>query len=92
MAHQEGQQNDHMADSWLSAFEEECLEDLESSETNMEDNVQRDTDFAMQKLFLQFQNSATAIAQLYKGSTNVNVFFFVGWNFYNGVGHRSTLT
>ncbi|XP_060562070.1 HUWE1-associated protein modifying stress responses-like [Ruditapes philippinarum] len=70
MAHQEGQQNDHMADGWLSAFEEECLEDLESSETNMEDNVQRDTDFAMQKLFLQFQNSATAIAQLYKDRTN----------------------
>lgn len=67
MAHQEGQQNDHLADSWLSAFEEECLEDMENSETNMEDNVQRDTDFALQKLFLQFQNSATAIAQLYKG-------------------------
>lgn len=70
MAHQEGQQNDHMADSWLNDFEEECLEDLESSETNMEDSVQRDTDFALQKLFLQFQNSATAIAQLYKDRTN----------------------
>lgn len=67
MAHQEGQQNDHMSENWLSGFEEECLEDLESAETNMEENVQRDTDFAMQKLFLQFQNSATAVAQLYKG-------------------------
>ncbi|KAL4240807.1 hypothetical protein ACF0H5_001595 [Mactra antiquata] len=66
MAHQEGQQNDHLTDSWLSGFEEECLEDIESSETNMEEDIQRNTDFAMQKMFLQFQNSATAIAQLYK--------------------------
>lgn len=67
MAHQEGQQSDHLSEPWLNEFEEECLEELETSETNMEETYQKDTDFAMQKLFLQFQNSATAIAQLYKG-------------------------
>jgi len=67
MAHQEGQPNDHLADGWLTDFEAECLEDVDNSESNMEDSLQRETDFAFQKLFLQFQNSATAIAQLYKG-------------------------
>lgn len=66
MAHQEGQQNEHFGENWFTGFEEECLEDMENSESNMEETVQRDADFAMQKLFLQFQNSATALAQLYK--------------------------
>ncbi|KAH3861898.1 HUWE1-associated protein modifying stress responses-like [Dreissena polymorpha] len=70
MAHQDGQQNDHLNDNWLTDFEEECLEDIESSEKNMDDSVERETDFALQKLFHQFQNSATAIAQLYKDRTS----------------------
>ncbi|XP_052772632.1 HUWE1-associated protein modifying stress responses-like [Mya arenaria] len=70
MAHQDGQPNEHLAENWLTEFEEECLEDLDNSESNMEDSLQRETDFALQKLFFQFQNSATAIAQLYKDRSN----------------------
>jgi len=70
MAHQEGHEDDHPGDNWFSSFEQECLGDMENSESNMEETVQRENDFAQQKLFLQFQNSATAIAQLYKERTN----------------------
>ena len=67
MAREEGHHDDNFPENWFNRFEEECLEDLETSESNMEDTIQRDGDFALQKLFLQFQNSATAIAELYKG-------------------------
>ena len=67
MAHQEGQESDGIPENWLSGFEDQCLEDFDS-ETNMEDTIQRETEYSLQKLFSQFQNSATAIAQLYKGT------------------------
>ena len=66
MAHKEGQDQDDIPENWLSGFEDQCLEDFDS-ETKMEDTLQRETEFSLQKLFSQFQNSATAIAQLYKG-------------------------
>ena len=66
MAHQEGQDQDDLPDKWLSGFEDQCLEDFDS-QTNMDDTIQRETEYSLQKLFSQFQNSATAIAQLYKG-------------------------
>ena len=74
MAHQEGQDQDDIPENWLSGFEDQCLENFDS-ETKMEDTLQRETDFAFQKLFSQFQNSATAIAQLYKGSYIVFDFY-----------------
>ena len=79
MAHQEGQDEDNLRDNWLSGFEDQCLEDYDATETNMDDTVQRETEYSLQKLFSQFQNSATAIAQLYKGTVTTSSavpFFF----------------
>lgn len=69
MAHQEGQESDDIPENWLSGFEDQCLEDF-SSETNMDDIIQRETEYSVQKLFSHFQNSATAVAQLYKDQTH----------------------
>ena len=58
-------------ESWLTSWEEQCIKNWEE-ETNLDDRFQNhnDTenhDILSQKLWLSFQNSATAIAQLYKG-------------------------
>lgn len=66
MAQDDHKDNDHLSENWLNDFEEECIEELEN-EPNMEDNLRRERECAVQKLWLQFQNSATAIAELYKG-------------------------
>lgn len=65
MEHEEDEHNDRLPDNWLNSFEEECIEDLHG-ETNMEEALETQRELAEQKLWLQFQNSATAIAQLYK--------------------------
>jgi hypothetical protein len=65
----EREENDHSdlsPDNWLNSFEEECIEELHT-EANMEEALETQRELAEQKLWLQFQNSATAIAQLYKG-------------------------
>lgn len=70
MAQDDHKDTDHLSENWLNDFEEECIEELEN-EPNMEDNLRRERECAVQKLWLQFQNSATAIAELYKG-----IYFF----------------
>ncbi|XP_067673318.1 HUWE1-associated protein modifying stress responses-like [Haliotis asinina] len=62
---EEHQDSEQPAENWLSNFEDQCLDDLES-EPNMEDRLQAEKEYAVKKLWLTFQNSATAIAQLYK--------------------------
>lgn len=64
---EEHQDSEQPAENWLSNFEDQCLDDLES-EPNMEDRLQAEKEYAVKKLWLTFQNSATAIAQLYKGN------------------------
>lgn len=66
MAEDKSQDVDQSGENWLSSFEEECLEDLDR-EPNMEDRIQAEREFSTQKLWLGFQNSASCIAQLYKG-------------------------
>lgn len=66
MEREEDNHGDLSPDNWLNSFEEECIEELHS-ETNMEEALEKQQELAEQKLWLQFQNSATAIAQLYKG-------------------------
>lgn len=65
MEREEDNHGDLSPDNWLNSFEEECIEELHS-ETNMEEALEKQQELAEQKLWLQFQNSATAIAQLYK--------------------------
>lgn len=66
MEREEGDHSDLSPDNWLNSFEEECIEELHN-EANMEEALETQRELAEQKLWLQFQNSATAIAQLYKG-------------------------
>lgn len=56
-------------ESWLSNWEEETIHDWES-ESNMDERVQMETESYSQKLWQSFQNSATAIAQLYRDQSN----------------------
>jgi len=67
MAREEGNGPDQGSENWLNSFEEECLEELDS-EPNMEETLQSQREYATQNLFIQFQNSATSIAELYKGT------------------------
>lgn len=62
-------------ESWLSNWEEECIQEWED-ETNMDERLKNDSEISSQKLWMGFQNSATAVAQLYKGNIlNKKLFF-----------------
>lgn len=64
MNQEEGQDEDQQP-NWLGNFEAECHDELDS-EPNMEERLHSERELAIQHLWLMFQNSATAIAQLYK--------------------------
>ena len=79
-------QRDNMADgdSHLSPQEEEyILEAAEKEvETDIEIQMQREKDLASQKLWCAFQNSATAVAHLFRGNIVIMWFqIFVKHNF-----------
>ena len=57
---------DRIDANWLTNWEDQCIQDWEN-ETNMDDKIQNESERSAQKLWLSFQNSATAIAQLYRG-------------------------
>lgn len=67
MAQEEnGQQSDQLgSENWLSHFESQCLQELDT-EANMEERLQTEREYAAQKLWSAFQNSATAVAQMYR--------------------------
>ena len=50
----------------LEPFEIECFDELQS-EPNLEEKLITERNIAEQQIFLNFQASATAIAQLYRG-------------------------
>lgn len=54
------------ADCWVTKWEQECLSEVDT-QPNMDEILHNERDLATQKLWLYFQNSATALAQLYKG-------------------------
>lgn len=54
-------------DSWITNWERQCIEEVESS-PDLESQIQNEKDTSSQKLWLLFQNSATCVAQLYKGT------------------------
>ena len=60
---------DILGDNWLSHWENQCLDDWED-DSNMDDLIQNETEQSSQKLWLSFQNSATAVSHLYKGERN----------------------
>lgn len=64
--------------NWLSSFEEECVGDLEAG-GDFEQELLVDKELAARRLWLTFQESATAVSQFYRGnvlSSLCNVFAF----------------
>ncbi len=57
---------DPFTDIWISNWERQCEIELEN-EPDLESQVLSERDLATQKLWYLFQNSATAVAQLFKG-------------------------
>lgn len=60
---------EHGPEHWFSKWERQCLAEAEQSDPNEEETEQ-----SQQKLWHLFQNSATAVAQLYKG-----LYHDIGW-------------
>lgn len=59
----EAEIQEHGPEHWFSKWERQCLAEAEQDEPSEEEPEQ-----SRQKLWHLFQNSATAVAQLYKGS------------------------
>lgn len=76
----EDQDQDQQPEDWLGAYEEDDIDELQQ-EPNLEEKLLSEKDLAEQHLFLTFQNSATAIAQLYKGIFNqiCMIFLITEW-------------
>ena len=53
--------------NWLSAFEEECVGDLEAG-GDFEEELLVDKELAARRLWLTFQESATAVSHFYRGN------------------------
>lgn len=58
----EAEIQEHGPEHWFSKWERQCLAEAEQDEPSEEEPEQ-----SRQKLWHLFQNSATAVAQLYKG-------------------------
>lgn len=58
----EAEIQEHGPEHWFSKWERQCLAEAEQVDPNEEEAEQ-----SQQKLWHLFQNSATAVAQLYKG-------------------------
>ncbi len=57
---------DPFADIWISNWERQCEVELEN-EPDLDQAVLSERDLSTQKLWYLFQNSATSVAQLFKG-------------------------
>ena len=64
--------DDSLVDFWIANWEQQCVEHLES-EPDYEGQLQSERDLAHQKVWFSFQNTAAAIAQLYKGENLVDM-------------------
>lgn len=63
--HQNDDQDQDQSENWLAPFELECIDQLQS-EPNLEETLLAERDWSDKQLFVMFQNSASAISQLYK--------------------------
>ncbi|KAK0051802.1 UPF0472 protein [Biomphalaria glabrata] len=64
MNQEANQDSDKSPDHWFSNFEDECLDELES-QGRVEPRLQSAEEHTAQQLWLGFQHTSTAIAQLY---------------------------
>lgn len=58
--------DESIGDLWFTNWEQQCIQHLEN-EPDLEGQVINDRDSSTQKAWCYFQNSASSIAQLYKG-------------------------
>jgi hypothetical protein len=66
MSEDREREDDPLMDIWATNYEQQCLQQVES-EPDYEEQLQNERDLANQKVWYMFQNTATSIAQLYKG-------------------------
>lgn len=66
MSEDRDREDDPLVDIWATNYEQQCLQQIES-EPDFEVQLQSERDLANQKVWYMFQNTATSIAQLYKG-------------------------
>lgn len=67
-------------ETWLSGWEQECAHEIEE-QPDYEQTFVTETDNSHRKIWTAFQDSATAIAQLYRGSVRYSgrvVIFILG--------------
>lgn len=74
----EAQIQEHGPEHWFSSWERQCLADAEHGEPSEEE-----VDQNREKLWHLFQNSATAVAQLYKGLLSSTLTMLAKLNFYS---------
>lgn len=67
MSEEREREEDPLVDLWLANWEQQCAEHLES-QPDCEGQLQAERDRSIHNNWLLFQNTATAIAQLYKGT------------------------
>lgn len=66
----EAEIQEHGPEHWFSKWERQCLAEAEQEEAlapELQDDAAAQPEHKQQKLWHLFQNSATAVAQLYKG-------------------------
>ena len=63
------EQEDPSPSSWISTWEQQCLDDCEN-ELTAESLLHNETEASNQKMWYRFQNTATALATMYKGKFN----------------------
>ncbi|GCC26053.1 HUWE1-associated protein modifying stress responses 1 [Chiloscyllium punctatum] len=62
----ESEIQEHCPEHWFSKWERQCLAESEQEEQTQEERASLEEEQTQQKLWHLFQNSATAVAQLYK--------------------------
>lgn len=62
----EAEIQEHGPEHWFTKWERQCL-----AEAEQEEPIEEEAEQSQQKLWHLFQNSATAVAQLYKGQNRV---------------------
>lgn len=56
---------------WLTGWEQQCIESVQN-ETDYEEVLNSQTDSVQRNVWGAFQDSATAVAQLYRGNNAFN--------------------
>ena len=64
----EGRDDSNSCSYHLSPLEEQFIREAEEEEAGVEAQIQREKDMASQRLWYAFQDSATAVAHLFRGS------------------------